>query len=111
MAQAGDAGDLVDGFNYTNKRGVPYFPHTNDMKANIAFSDWDLEQALDLDSDSDEETDYGYDKDQWSTVEIQVFRKRQVISQAIKKLNEDGYQYSSQTAADSDGKDPDDWTD
>jgi hypothetical protein len=37
-----------------------------------------------------------------------------VISQAIKKLNDDGYQYSSQAAADSDGNDSngsDDWAD
>ncbi|WP_156292692.1 hypothetical protein [Serratia oryzae] len=78
MAQVGDAGDLVDDFNYTDKRGVPYFPHTNDVKANIDLGD------LYLDQDDDEETD---DEDQWSTVEIQALRKRQAISQAIKKLN------------------------
>lgn len=77
MAQAGDALDLVEAFNTTDKRGKPYFPHTDDVKANV---DWgDLYLELD-----DEEED---DEDQWSTAEIQALRKHQAINQAIKKLN------------------------
>jgi len=74
MAQAGDAVDLIEAFNATDKRGKPYFLHTDDVKANIDLSD------LYLDDDDE-------DEDQWSTVEIQALRKRQTISQAIKKLN------------------------
>lgn len=100
MAQAGDAVDLIETFNATDKRGKPYFPHTDDVKANIDLGDLYLDQDLE---DVEEEDDE--DKDQWSTVEIQALRGRKAISEAIKELNED----ASPSQAGNGSKDPDDW--
>ncbi|WP_447881409.1 hypothetical protein [Serratia fonticola] len=86
MAQVGDAVDLIEAFNATDKRGKPYFLHTDDVKANIDLSD------LYLDEDEDE--------DQWSTVEIQALRKRQTISQAINKLNKKALSKARKPTAD-----------
>ncbi|CAI2158459.1 Uncharacterised protein [Serratia fonticola] len=100
MAQVGDAVDLVEAFNATDKRGKLYFPHTDDVNANIDLGDLYLDQDL----EDDEEADDG--KDQWSTVEIQALRGRKAISEAIKELNEDA---SPSSQAGNGSKDPDDW--
>ncbi|HHQ6615188.1 TPA: hypothetical protein ACSTL0_001557 [Serratia fonticola] len=89
MAQAGDAVDLVDAFNATDKRGKTYFPHSDDVKANIDWGDLYLE----LDDEEDDEED---DEDQWSTAEIQALRGRKAISEAIKELNEEALASSSE---------------
>ncbi len=65
MVQAGDAVDLFEAFNAIDKRGMPYFPHTDDVKANIDLGDLYLDQDLE-DVEDDE------DKDQWSTIEIRA---------------------------------------
>ncbi|WP_447877035.1 hypothetical protein [Serratia fonticola] len=103
MAQVGDAVDLVEAFNATDKRGKSYFPHTDDVNANIDLGDLYLDQDLEDVEEDDEEADGG--KDQWSAVEIQALRGRKAISEAIKERNED----ASPSQAGNGSKDPDDW--
>ncbi|HHQ6568478.1 TPA: hypothetical protein ACSTJX_003361 [Serratia fonticola] len=79
MAKAGDALELAKDFNATDKRGKPYFPHTDDVIVNL-----DLpmpEKVYDYLGDDDE------DRERWLAAEIQALRKRKVVCKAIKKLN------------------------
>ncbi|MBC3382025.1 hypothetical protein H8I69_23195 [Serratia fonticola] len=55
----------------------------------------------------EETNDYQEDenKDRWSAAKIQALRKRKVISQAFKELNED----ESPSQPDNSGKESEDW--
>lgn len=88
MAQVGDALELVEAFNAKNKRGKPYFPHTNDVIKNLEIEDlYPGENFWEGDDSQEEEADEA----QWSTIELLALRDHEAVSQAIKKLNEQAF--------------------
>lgn len=87
MAQAGDALELVEAFNAKNKRGKPYFPHTDDVMAYVDLGDICLDEAQGEEEDDQDVDDTG----EWSTVEIQALRDHKAVSKAISTLNKQAF--------------------
>ncbi|EMO1382684.1 TPA: hypothetical protein NDT34_003954 [Citrobacter freundii] len=87
MAKTNDASELSKSFNACDKRGKPYFPHTEDVAAHF---DWGDEFDEMPDAEESKEGD-NEDKDEWLTHEIQKLCDAKVVRECIKKWNEEAF--------------------
>jgi len=87
MAKANDAFELSKTFNACDKRGKPYFPHTEDVAAHF---DWGDEFGEMPDAEESGEGD-NEDKDEWLAHEIQKLRDAKAVRKCIKKWNEEAF--------------------
>lgn len=87
MAKTNDASQLSKTFNACDKRGKPYFPHTDDVAAHF---DWDDEFDEMPDAEESEDGDKE-DKDGWLAHEIQKLRNAKAVRECIKKWNEEAF--------------------
>jgi hypothetical protein len=83
MAKITDALDLSETFNACDKRGNPYFPHTDDVAAHF---DWD-----DDFSEMSDAEELGENEDGWLAHEIQKLRDAKAVRKCIKKWNEEAF--------------------
>lgn len=87
MAKANDASELSKTFNACDKRGKPYFPHTNDVAAHFDWGD-DFSEMPDAEESGEGDDE---DKDEWLAHEIQKLRDAKAVRKCIKKWNEEAF--------------------
>lgn len=85
MAKANDAFELLKTFNACDKRGKPYFPHTDDVAAHFVWVD-DFSEMPDA-----EELEVGENEDGWLAHEIQKLRDAKAVRKCIKKWNQEAF--------------------
>lgn len=85
MAKTNDASELSKIFNTSDKRGKPYFPHTDDVAAHF---DWDDDFS---EMSYAEELEVGENEDGWLAHEIQKLRDAKAVRKCIKKWNEEAF--------------------
>jgi hypothetical protein len=93
MAQAGDALELVEAFNATDKRSRPYFPHITDFIKNLELNDLCLDDNSWEDVDGQEE---GEDVTGWSPMTIQALNDHEEISIIINELNKKAFPHDEE---------------
>ncbi|MEQ9903301.1 hypothetical protein [Pectobacterium aroidearum] len=87
MAKTNDAFELSKTFNACDKRGKPYFPHTEDVAAHF---DWGDKFGEMPDAEESKEGD-NEEKDEWLAHEIQKLRDAKAVRECIKKWNEEAF--------------------
>ncbi|MBH3125309.1 hypothetical protein I5R16_00370 [Serratia marcescens] len=87
MAKTNDAFELLKTFNACDKRGKPYFPHTDDVAAHFDWGD-EFGEMLDAEESEDGENE---DEDRWLAHEIQKLRDAKAVRECIKKWNEEAF--------------------
>lgn len=87
MAKNIDALELSKTFNARDRRGKPYFPHTDDVAAHFDWVD-DFSEMPDAEESEDGDNE---DKDEWLAHEIQKLRDAKAVRKCIKKWNEEAF--------------------
>lgn len=84
MAKTIDTLELSKTFNACDKRGKPYFPHTEDVAAHFYWTD----EFDEMPNAEESEEGNNEDKDEWLAHEIQKLRDAKAVRECIKKWNE-----------------------
>ncbi|WP_323176114.1 hypothetical protein [Pantoea ananatis] len=98
MAKTNDASELLKIFNACDKRGKPYFPHTDDVTAHF---DWGNQFGEMPDTEESEEGD-NEEKDEWLAHEIQKLCDDKAVRKCIKKWNEEAFPTKNEQPASAD---------